>query len=141
MTTQKKDTPVKKIAETGKNEVETLKAQVEELKAQLKAQPTNLEEKIKYFQEKQAKIKQLNLLDGFAQSLVEVGQQVQEEAEQDEFSTEKFAVRISKKANSYREEFEDILKIKNPVLVSEMLGYCLERINTKRDILRNAINA
>lgn len=141
MTSQKKETPVKPISETGKNEVESLKAQIENLKKQLEQQPETLEQKIQYYQEKQKKIKQLEKLDGFAESIVKVGQDIQEEAEKDDFFSERFAVRISRKTASYRDEMEDILKIQNPVLVTEVLGYCLERINSKRDILKNAINA
>ncbi len=117
-----------------------LKTQLAEFQKKLEEQPQTLEAKIKYFQEKQENIRKLNVLDGYVESLMEVGKDVQEESENDEFSTERFAVRISKKANSYREEFEDLVKIKNPVLVAELLGYIMERINTKRDILKTAIN-
>ena len=118
----------------------TLKAQLAEFQKKLEAQPSSLEEKIRFYQEKQENIRKLSVLDGFVESLVEVGKEVQDESENDEFSTERFAVRISKKSNSYREDFDDIVKIKNPVLVAEMLGYIMERINTKRDLLKSAIN-
>lgn len=121
-------------------EVERLKKEIEELRLKLEAQPLSLEEKIKYYQEKQTNILKLDRLNDYASGLVKVGQEVQEVTEQDEFYTEKFSVRISKKTG-YRNDHEDILILQNPVLVVEMLGYALERINAKRNALKILIEA
>lgn len=141
MTTSKKETPVKAIAKSENPEVEALKKQIEELQNKLQEQPLSLEEKIKFYQEKQANISKLAKLDAFAESLVKIGEDAQESAEKDEFFSERFAVRVSKRANTYREDYEDILKIQNPVLVVEVLGYALERINAKRNQLKTLIEA
>jgi hypothetical protein len=118
-----------------------LKQENASLQAQLIQHPTSLEDKIKFFQEKKAKIDKLAKLDAYAQGLVKIGQEAQEASEADEFFSEKYSVRVSRKTNSYREEFEDVLKIQNPVLVVEVLGYALERINSKRNQLQTEIEA
>lgn len=125
---------------TEKTEVEKLREELATLKSQMAKEPLSLDEKIKFFQEKQAKINQLAKLDTYAESLIKIGQEAQILTESDEFFTEKFAVRISKKTG-YRDEFEDLVKVHNPVLVVEMLGYALERINSKRLKLQSEINA
>lgn len=141
MTTSKKETPVKNIAKPQNEEVESLKKQIAELQSKLNEQPASLEDKIKYFQEKQANISKLTKLDAFAESLVKIGQDAQEATETDEFFSERFAVRVSKRSSTYREDYDDILKIQNPVLVTEVLGYALERINAKRNYLKTLIEA
>ncbi len=118
-----------------------LKQENASLQAQLIQHPTSLEDKIKFFQEKKAKIDKLAKLDAYAQGLVKIGQEAQEASEADEFFSEKFSVRVSRKNHSYRDEFEDVLKIQNPVLVVEVLGYALERINSKRNQLQTEIEA
>lgn len=122
-------------------EITRLKQENASLKIQLKEQPQSLEDKIKYFQEKQANISKLAKLDAFAESLVKVGEDAQEESETDEFFSERFSVRISKKPNKYDRDWSDLLTIQNPVLVVEVLGYALERINTKRNQLKALIEA
>ncbi|WP_439473841.1 hypothetical protein [Algoriphagus formosus] len=130
-----------KVVAIDSPEIQAMKKELEELRAKVKAEPLSLEEKINYFQEKQRKISQLAKLDGFAEALVTIGQDAQEASEQDEFFSEKFAVRVSKRSNSYREDYDDVLKIQNPVLVVEVLGYALERINAKRNKLKTEIEA
>lgn len=118
-----------------------LKQENASLQAQLTQHPTSLEDKIRFFQEKKAKIDKLTKLDAYAEGLVKVGQEAQEASEADEFFSEKYSVRVSRKINSYRDEYEDLLKIQNPVLVVEVLGYALERINSKRSQLKAEIEA
>lgn len=118
-----------------------LKKENATLQNKLQEQPQSLEDKIRFFQEKQAKISKLAKLDAYAEGLIRIGEEAQEATEQDEFFSEKFSVRVGRKTNSYREEFEDVLKIQNPVLVVEVLGYALERINAKRTQLKTEIEA
>lgn len=124
-----------------KTELDLVKEELAQLKKQLADGPKSLEDKIKFYQEKQANISKLAKLDAFAESLIKIGEDAQESTEQDEFFSEKFAVRVSKRSNTYREDYDDILKIQNPVLVVEVLGYALERINAKRNQLRTLIEA
>ena len=126
---------------TEKTELDLVKAELAELKKQLAEGPKSLEEKIKFYQEKQVNISKLAKLDAFAESLVRVGQDAQEETETDEFFSERFSVRVSKKTNKYDRDWTDLLTIQNPVLVVEVLGYALERINTKRNQLKTLIEA
>lgn len=118
-----------------------LKQENASLQIKLQEQPQSLEDKIRFFQEKKAKIDKLGKLDAYAEGLLKIGQEAQETSETDEFFSEKFAVKVTRKANSYRNEGEDILTIQNPVLVVEVLGYALERINAKRAQLRTEIEA
>lgn len=124
-----------------KTELDLVKAELAELKKQLAEGPKSLEEKIKFYQEKQANISKLAKLDAFAESLVKVGEDAQEESEADEFFSERFSVRVSKKTNKYDRDWADLLTIQNPVLVVEVLGYALERINSKRNHLKTLIEA
>lgn len=140
--TQAKDSKTVSINKaTEKTELDLVKAELAELKKQLEEGPKSLEEKIKFYQEKQVNISKLAKLDAFAESLVRVGQDAQEETETDEFFSERFSVRVSKKTNKYDRDWTDLLTIQNPVLVVEVLGYALERINTKRNQLKTLIEA
>ena len=118
-----------------------LKQENESLKIQLKEQPLSLEDKIRFFQEKKAKIDKLAVLDSYAENLLKIGSEAQEASEEDEFFNEKFSVRVAKRSNNYNNNSDDILKISNPVLVVEVLGYALERINAKRTKLKAEIEA
>lgn len=130
-----------KVVAMDSPEIQAMKKELEELREKVKAEPLSLEEKINYFQEKQRKISQLAKLDAIAESLVKIGEDAQEESENDEFFSEKFSVRVCKKPNRYDRDWTDILTIQNPVLVVEVLGYALERINTKRNKLKTEIEA
>lgn len=126
---------------TGKTELDLVREELARVKKQLEETPKSLEEKIKFYQEKQTKINKLAKLDAYAEGLVKVGQEAQEETETDEFFSERYSVRVSRKANKYNQEWADVLTIQNPVLVVEVLGYALERINSKRAQLKAEIEA
>ncbi|MBD3630522.1 hypothetical protein [Cyclobacterium sp.] len=125
---------------TGKNEVEQLKAQIKKLETQLSQQPQSLEEKIKFFQEKQEMIKRLSLLDQYADSLLKVGEDIQKDQEEDEFLTERHFLKITYKPTSYGSE-QEVLKIQNPKLIGEVLNFAIGKINEKRNELQTLINA
>lgn len=118
-----------------------LKQENASLQIKLQEQPQSLEDKIKFFQEKKVKIDKLTKLDAYAAGLVKVGEDAQEETETDEFFSEKYSVRVSKKPNKYDRDWTDVLTIQNPVLVVEVLDYALGRINTKRNQLQTEIGA
>jgi SMC interacting uncharacterized protein involved in chromosome segregation len=125
---------------TQKSEVEQLKAQIKKLETQLNQQPQSLEEKIKFFQEKQEMIKRLSILDKYADSLVKVGEELQKDHEEDEFLTDRYFLRISYKSTSYGSE-QEALRIQNPKLIWEVLGFAIGKINEKRTELQILINA
>lgn len=126
---------------TGKTELDLVREELARVKKQLEEAPKSLEDKIKFYQEKQTKINKLAKLDAYADGLIRVGQEAQEETETDEFFSERYSVRVSRKANKYNQEWTDVLTIQNPVLVVEVLGYALERINSKRAQLKAEIEA
>lgn len=125
---------------TEKNEVAQLKAQIKKLETQLTQQPQSLEEKIKFFQEKQEMIKRLSLLDHYADNLLKVGEDIQKDQEEDEFLTERHFLKITHKATSYGSE-QEVLKIQNPKLIGEVLNFAIGKINEKRNELQTLINA
>ncbi|WP_162343233.1 hypothetical protein [Cyclobacterium salsum] len=125
---------------TGKNEVEQLKAQIKKLETQLSQQPQSLEEKIKFFQEKQEMIKRLNLLDNYADNLLKVGEEIQKDQEEDEFLTDRYFMKITYKPTTYGSE-QEVLKIQNIKLIGEVLGFAIGKINEKRNELQTLINA
>lgn len=125
---------------TGKNEVEQLKAQIKKLETQLSQQPQSLEEKIKFFQEKQEMIKRLSLLDNYADNLLKVGEEIQKDQEEDEFLTDRYFMKITYKPTTYGSE-QEVLKIQNIKLIGEVLGFAIGKINEKRNELQTLINA
>jgi hypothetical protein len=125
---------------TGKNEVEELKAQIKKLEGQLSQQPQSLEEKIKFFQEKQEMIKRLSLLDCHANELLKIGAEIQKEHGEDEFLSERYFMKITYKATNYGSE-QEVLKIQNPKLIAEVLGFAIGKLNEKRNELQTLINA
>lgn len=125
---------------TGKNEVEQLKAQIKKLETQLSQQPQSLEEKIKFFQEKQEMIKRLSLLDNYADNLLKVGEEIQKDQEDDEFLTDRYFMKITYKPTTYGSE-QEVLKIQNIKLIGEVLGFAIGKINEKRNELQTLINA
>lgn len=125
---------------TEKNEVEQLKEQIKKLESQLHQQPQSLEEKIKFFQQKQEMIKRLSLLDTYATGLLKIGEEMQKDTGDDDFLTERYFLKITHRPTSYGSE-QEVLKIANPKLISEVLGYSIGKINEKRTELQTLINA
>lgn len=138
-TSELKAQRIQKLPE--KTELDLVKEELARVKKQLEEAPKSLEDKILFYQQKQAKINKLAKLDVYAEGLVKVGQEAQEESETDEFFSEKYSVRVSKKVNKYDRDWADVLTIQNPVLVVEILGYALDRLNTKRGQLKEEIEA
>lgn len=120
--------------------ITNLKSENASLQFKLKQQPASLEDKIKFYQAKQENISKLARLDGFAASLVTVGEEVQNSMGENEFSSEKYSVAITKKDYSHSNPVK-ILDINNPVLVAEVLDFALGKINTKRNQLQTLIEA
>lgn len=136
-----KEQPKKAVTPTTeKNEVEQLKEQIKILESQLHQQPQSLEEKIKFFQQKQEMIKRLSLLDTYATGLLKIGEEMQKDTGDDDFLTERYFIKIIYKPTSYGSE-QEVLKIANPRLIAEVLGYSIGKINEKRTELQTLINA
>jgi hypothetical protein len=119
-------------------EIKALKEEIQALKKQLETTPQSLEDKIKYFQEKQEKIKHFEQLQKSADTIISIGQLVQEEADANEFFTENYNFVLSKKSG-YNEK--ELLKIQNPVIIGEILDFALGKINLKKEKLTLEIEA
>lgn len=122
-----------------KNELEALKAENKKLREQLEATPQSLEEKIQYFQQKKEQIKKLETLDSYAETLINVSNEIEEKSKEEGFLSETFSFKVTKK-QSYRDEVE-VLKVQHPKVIGEVLGFALDKINDKREDLRKLINA
>lgn len=139
MKDQKKETAVKAINHNSNSEVDQLKEEVKKLTEILNQQPKSLEEKIKFFEMKQSQVKKMQVLEKQAENLILISEEVKAESEENNFFTENFFFKVTKK-QGYSNETE-LLKIQNPVLISEVLNFALDSINRKKEDLQNLINA
>ena len=119
--------------------VEELQKQVQELKTKLQAVPQTLDERIEYFNHKKGLIRKLGALEANAQNLQEHLDKLAELSAENEFDTENYVLTIEGGENSYRKN--DIFKLKNPVLIAEVLTYLLEKLEAKANELRKEIAA
>lgn len=129
----------KEAKEVKINEVEQLKAQVKELRDQLEKQPKTLDEKIQFFKTKEEQIKKLATLDGYADTLSAVMGEVQKVAEEDGFFTDNYSLKVTRK-QGYSSE-QDVLKVKNPKVIGEVLRFALDSITAKKNELLTLINS
>ena len=120
-------------------EVEALKKQVEELQKVLAGQPKSFEERIKFFEEKQAHIKKLQKLEAYRNLTLEFLEELKAEQAEDNFFTENFSLRVVQK-QGYSSE-KEVLKIQNPVLIGEVREFALNKMDNKREELKTIINA
>lgn len=134
----KNEIPEKKAPKTPKNEVETLKAEIKLLQNKLSNQYENIEDKILFFEKKQALVNRLKTLDAFANSIILVSAELEKETEKNDFFTETYFLKILKKSG-YSTETE-LLKIQNPIVIGEVLKFALDSINTKRNEIELLIN-
>lgn len=122
-----------------KSEIEQLREELKKLQEQISRQPQSLDEKIQYFQNKKDLIKKLETLDGYTKTLETVTEEVLKAAGENGFFTEAFTLKVVRKV-SYRDDVE-VLKVQNPTVINEVLGFALASINAKREELKNLINA
>lgn len=129
----------KEAKEVKMNEVEQLKAQVKELRDQIDRQPKTLDEKIQFFKTKEEQIKKLAVLESQADTLTAVMGEVAKVAEDDGFFTDNFSLKVTRK-QGYSSE-QDVLKVKNPKVIGEVLQFALDSITTKKNELLTLINS
>lgn len=122
-----------------KTEIEQLREELKNLRDQVSRQPQSLDEKIQYFQAKKDLIKKLETLDGYHNTLETVTEEVKKAAGENGFFSELFTLKVVRKI-SYRDDSE-VLKIQNPTVINEVLGFALASIEAKREELKNLINA
>ena len=119
--------------------VEELKTQVLELKKRLLAIPQNLDDRIKYFNEKKELIRRLSILNANIEALEEHAQKLKEIAQTNDFETDEYSLSVEGGSGSYRKA--TVFLLKNPVIIGEVIGFMMNRIDAKRLELATQIEA
>ena len=119
--------------------VEELKKKVKELQNRLSIIPQNLDEKIKYFNEKKELIRRLSVLNANIESLEGHMQKLHEIKETNDFENEDYTLTVEGGTGSYRKA--TIFLLKNPVIVAEVIAFMMGRIDVKRLELAAQIEA
>ena len=130
------ETPIRTM-QADPAEVRELRREVEQLRAQVAKAPQSLDEQINYFQRKQQLVSRLNSLNSSILTLEKHGEEVRKEAEEDVFSSEVYALRLSSK-KGYSSE-EEVFKFRNPTVITELLNFVLSRMIEKREAIENEI--
>lgn len=130
---------VNPTAEEKPESVEELKTQVLELTKRLLAIPQNLDERIRYFNEKKELIRRLSVLNANVESLEGHMQKLHEIKETNDFENEDYTLTVEGGTGSYRKA--TIFLLKNPVIVAEVIAFMMGRIDVKRLELAAQIEA
>lgn len=120
-------------------ELRRLRNEVELLRSQLNRQPENLDDQIKFFKRKQELINRLGLLLSSIDRLEEHTEAVRKEAEEDIFSSENYALKLTAK-KGYSSE-EDIFKFRNSAIIAELLNFVHARMMEKKEGIEEEIAA
>lgn len=125
---------------TGKPEQtpEELKAENEQLKKQLSAIPQDLKTRVEYFNKKNELIRRLSKLDTDKESLTIHLDRLAEIAAANEFENEEFYLNIET-GNSYSKKA--VYTLKNPLIIGELIAFIIGKVDSKRDSLKNEIEA
>ncbi|MFZ4705451.1 MAG: hypothetical protein ACOYMF_05530 [Bacteroidales bacterium] len=110
--------------------VEELTKQVQKLQKQLSSIPQNLEERIKYFNEKKELIRRLTILNANIEALELHVTKLHEISAISDFETEDYNLTVEGGSGSYRKA--SIFTLKNPVIISEVIAFMMGRIDVKR---------
>lgn len=127
---EKKETKVKTLEE--------LQKENEELKQKLSAVPADLEKKIEYFNRKRQLIKKLDALIVKKESLLTSLDGIAEVSAKSEFTNDRFILTL-KDAEKYHSE-RDIITMKNPVIIGEVLNFVIAKIETLQKDLQKQID-
>ena len=119
--------------------VEELKTQVLELQKRLLAIPQNLDDRIRYFNEKKELIRRLSILNANIEALEEHAQKLKEIAQTNDFETDEYSLSVEGGSGSYRKA--TVFLLKNPVIIGEVIGFMMDRIDAKRLELATQIEA
>ena len=137
-----KKSEASKTASTAKSElktptVEELQKKVTELTAKLSAVPSDLDSRIEYFNRKRDLIRKLKNLEHNVESLQKHLDALAELSAANEFENETYVLKIEE--GSYRGDA--IFKLKNPVLIAEVLSYLIGKAQAKINELEKEIAA
>lgn len=118
---------------------EELKARIKKLEAQLSQGPESFDDKIKYYQRKQELIEQLQQFDTTHDIIKQHLQAVNKEHNEDIFTSDNYSIVITgKKQGGYSEA--EILKFKNPSVISDLLSFILAKVEAKQNSLQFEIS-
>lgn len=115
---------------------EELLQEIERLKSQIKS-PQNFDDLIEYYQRKQRLINRLESLQTTSENLTEHIKVVESEAAEDIFTSENFRITLSYK-KQYGSENE-LFKVRNPAIITEVLYFILSKVDNKINDLQNEI--
>lgn len=113
---------------------EDLKTENERLKRIIERVPSNLEDRINYYNQKNDWINKLSRIEREERKLKTLLEEVGENIEEDEFLSDSFSFAILRKQQYGNNE--ELLKIHNPVVVGDVLHLVLKRLQDKRDELQ-----
>ena len=142
-TMEVKKNEASKTASTKKPEVkqptvEELQKKVKELTSKLNSVPNDLQSKIEYFNKKRELIRKLTNLENNVEQLQQHLDALAEISAANEFDNDNYVLKIEG-GETYRKE--EVFKLKNPVLIGEVLTYLIGKAKAKIDELENEIAA
>ncbi|OFX52345.1 MAG: hypothetical protein A2066_00190 [Bacteroidetes bacterium GWB2_41_8] len=117
---------------------EELKAENEQLKKQLSAIPQDLKTRVEYFSKKNELIRRLSKLDADKESLNIHLDKLAEIAAANEFDNEEYYLNIE---GGGRYNKSAVYTVKNPVIIGELISFIIGRVDAKREVLKNEIEA
>lgn len=147
--TSKKETPIKtlngarnaqqlEIKPTTPPTVEELQKQLAEANAKLSKIPNSLEQRQEYFKLKNELLKKYTSLERMQTELNTHLDTLAEKAAVDDFTNEEYSFALQYK--EYREH-KDLIRIKNPILIGEVISFVLGKLNVKKQELKSQIEA
>lgn len=116
-----------------------LKKQLEALKKKFNSIPAGLEEKIRYFEQKQKNIKRLENLKASAMRLNDYLGEIAEVAAADAYINDTYFLTLQRKKGY--SSTEDIFRFANPVIVGEVVEFTLKMIKNKEQELIKTIES
>lgn len=124
-----------------KNEptAEELQKENEHLRKLLASTPQSLAEKIKFYQQKEQAIKQLEVIKAKRDYFLSVQDDLNSEIEENDFMTENYSLCVTHKKGYSGEE--TIFKVNNPVFVADVVGFVLGKMANKQEELEILIEA
>ena len=112
---------------------------IAELEKELTAkQPQNLDDAIKYFQEKQRKINELATFELHFKELGEAVVKVQECVKTGDFTAKLFRLSVSV-FRDYDREGDKLFSVTNPLILAECMNFILLKVSEKIDNLKREI--
>ena len=143
--------PIMKAEKTGKATTATkagakpsyeeLEKQVKELSGKLSKVPEELEEQIRFFEEKKDLIIKRDRIVRVENSLIEHGEKLKAEEKEDELVSKEYAIRLSSEYSYGNREDQVLIRIQNPVLIEAFIEKLLEVTAAKRAEYEKAIQA